>query len=248
MGSVAAHEHGRMSPVIQRRVSLVTFVAVLCSAVFAPASASAEWFADLYVGLGAPQSNDVRLSTSGTKLRYEDLDFDRSITYGGRFGKYFDAAPWVGLTVDALNFSPNVSQQSAIQTTGVPTRTLLPPVDIGVLALSVDLMLRAPLLATKEIPGGRLQPYVLGGPGIFFTKAEDRGNFIRRRQTDVEIVGGYTAGGGVTWQFSRPLGLFAEYRYSHVNPEFEFQNLGTRATYETDINTHHFLLGLSFKF
>ena len=233
---------------IQRRLSLVALVAVVCSAVFGTPRASAEWLADIYVGLGATETNDVRLSTPGTKLRYQDLDFDRSITYGGRFGKYFDTAPWVGLAVDALNFTPDVSAQSAIQTIGAPTRTVLPPMNIGVLALSVDLMLRVPLFATQEIPGGRLQPYVLGGPGIFFVTAEDHGNFIRRHQSDVEIVGGYTAGGGVTWQFSRALGLFSEYRYSHVNPEFEFQNLGTRTTYETDIDTHHVLLGLSFKF
>ena len=232
----------------QRRLSLAALVALVCSAVFATPPAAAEWLADIYAGLGAPATNDVRLSTPGTKLRYEDIDFARSITYGGRFGKYFDAAPWVGLAIDALNFTPDVSQQSAIQTAGVPARTVLPPVNIGILALSVDLMLRAPLFGTQEIPGGRLQPYVLGGPGIFFVKAEDHGNFIRRHQSDVEILRGYTAGGGMTWQFSQALGLFSEYRYSHVNPEFEFQNLGTRTTYETDINTHHFLLGLSFKF
>ena len=233
---------------IQRRLSFVTLAAVVCAAVVAVPAASGEWFTDIFVGLGAPETSDVRLSTPGTRLHYKDLDIDRSITWGGRFGTYFDAAPWVGLAVDALNFDPDVSQQSAIQTRGAPARTVLPPVGINVLALSVDVMLRAPLFATTEIPGGQLQPYVLGGPGLFFVKAEDRGNFIRRRQSDVEILGGYTGGGGVTWQLSRALGFFGEYRYSHVNPEFEFRNLGTRTTYETDIGTHHFLLGLSFKF
>jgi hypothetical protein len=95
------------------------------------------------------------MSTAGTSLRYSDLDFDRSITYGGRFGAYFEAAPWVGLAVDALNFDPDVSSQSTILKTGAPTRTVLPPMNIAATAISVDLMLRATLFATKEIPGGR---------------------------------------------------------------------------------------------
>jgi hypothetical protein len=184
----------------------------------------------------------------GTTFRYGDLDVDRSIAYGGRFGAYFEAAPWVGLAVDALNFDPDVSSQSTTLKTGAPTRTVLPPVNIAATAISVDLMVRATLFATKEIPGGQLQPYLLGGPGIFFLKAEDRGNFVRRRQSDVEILAGYAGGGGMTWLFSRALGLLGEYRYSHVSPEFEFRNLGARTTYAVDLDTHHFLLGLSLKF
>jgi hypothetical protein len=241
-----------MSLVIQRRLLPVVLAFVVWSSVSVAAPASAEWFADVFVGLGAPVSEDVdvRLSAPLTRLRYKDVDLDNSITYGGRFGKYLESTPWLGLAIDSLNFSPDLSQQRAIQkaSTGTTARTTVPPIDLSVIAISFDLMLRAPLLATKEIPAGRFQPYVLLGPGVFFVTADDRGNFVRRHQSDVEITPGYNAGGGMTWQFSPALGLFGEYRFSHTNPEFEFQNLGAHSTVETDINTHHFLLGISAKF
>ena len=47
---------------------------------------------------------------------------------------------------------------------------------------------------------------------------------------------------------SKSLALFGEYRYSHTNPDFDFQNLGNKTTVDTDLNTHHFLLGLNVKF
>jgi opacity protein-like surface antigen len=238
--------------VTHRRVRSIVVALIACLSGFVARPASAEWFADVFVGVAAPQSEDVdvRLSSPLTKLRYQDVDLDRSVSYGGRFGKYFEGVPWLGLTVDALNFSPDLSQQSAVQTasTGTSARTTLPPISLSVVAISFDLMLRVPLLTTKEIPAGRVQPYVLGGPGVFFVSATDHGNFIRRRQSDVEIVGGFNAGGGITWQFSQALGVFGEYRFSHASPEFEFKNFDGRATVETDINAHHFLLGLSAKF
>lgn len=238
-----------MTPHSMRPIVLAVSV---CAAVLVAAPAWAEWFADVFIGLGAPQSEDVRvkLSEPPIRLRYKDVDLDNSITWGGRFGKYFDGVPWLGVALDSLNFSPDLSQQSVVQraSTGTTARTTLPPIDISVTAISLDIMLRAPLLTTKEIPGGRLQPYVLAGPGLFVVTAGDQGNFIRRHQSDVDIVGGYNAGAGMTWQFSPALGLFGEYRFSHARPEFEFDNLGARTTVETDINTHHFLLGISAKF
>src|SRR5262245_5027676 len=188
--------------------------------------------------------------TPGLTLRYQDVDFDTSVTYGGRFGKYFDSLPWIGVSLDAMSFSPNIGQQSVVQSasTGTVAPTTLPPIDISATVLSVDLMLRLPLFVTKDIPGGRLQPYVLGGPSIFFLDAKDRGNFIGKYQSDLDVSFGYTVGGGITWQFDRTLGLFGEYRYSHASPEWEFKNYGSKTTVETDLNTHHFLIGISAKF
>jgi opacity protein-like surface antigen len=237
--------------VIQPRLMVVALAVLVCSSLLGAAPAWAEWFADLYAGVAKPTDHDVdfRQFSPAIRLRYQDVEFDRSLSYGGRFGKYFDGLPWLGVAVDVINFDPDIAQQTAVQiAAGSVARTTLPPMDISVTAVSVDLMLRLPLFTTQEIPGGRLQPYILGGPGLFFLSAHDRSNFVRRHQSDLDITGGYNAGGGLAWQFTRDLGLFGEYRYSHVNPEFEFHNLGARTTVETDINTHHFLLGLTVRF
>ena len=96
---------------------------------------SAEWFADIYLGVSKPTDEELKISgiTPGLKLRYDDVEFDRSFTYGGRFGKYFDSLPWIGVSVDALSFSPDIGQQSAVQSasTGSVARTTLPPIDIS---------------------------------------------------------------------------------------------------------------------
>jgi hypothetical protein len=42
--------------------------------------------------------------------------------------------------------------------------------------------------------------------------------------------------------------VFGEYRYLHVEPEFELRSLGgggARSTFKTDLDTHSVLIGLS---
>jgi len=237
---------------IQGRLTAVAVVAWLCVSVLTASPVGAEWFADIFVGASKPTSEDVKIReiSPGLDLRYKDVDFDTSITYGGRFGKYFDGLPWLGVSADVMSFSPNISQQTSVQhaSTGTVAATTLPPIDLSSTVVSIDLMLRLPLLSTTDIPHGRLQPYVLGGPAFFFTDARDRGNFLPRHQSELDVAAGYNVGGGVAWQFDKTLGIFGEYRYSHVNHEFDFHNFGARVPVETDLNTHHILIGISAKF
>jgi opacity protein-like surface antigen len=231
-----------------RIIRLGVLAAVLgCLPLVSPSSAAAEWFAEGYAGVSSTMDADLKVREGGITQRFKDLEFERSLTYGGRFGTFLNSFPWLGFSLDAINYNSNLDKQTAIlKSTGV--RAQLAPMDISVTAVSLDLMLRAPLFSTPELPGGRVTPYVLAGPGLFFARAEDHGNFIRRHQDDLDVSLGYHVGGGVGWQFSKTLGLFGEYRYSHVNPEFEFRNFANRATVETDLNTHHFLVGVSVKF
>jgi opacity protein-like surface antigen len=225
---------------------LVVLAAMLCLPLASPLPAAAEWFADVYAGLSSTKDGNVKLDDNGT-LRLKDVEFDNSMTYGGRFGHYLVSVPWIGFALDGMNYDANIGKQSAaLKDTSV--RAQLAPMDISVIAISLDLMLRLPLLATPEIPGGRVTPYVLAGPGLFVARAADRGNFIRRHQDDHDVALGYNVGGGVGWQFSKALGVFGEYRYTHAKPEFEFLNVDSRATVETNLNTHHFLVGLSVRF
>src|SRR5205823_5221506 len=159
--------------------------------------AAAEWFADGYVGLSSTIDADLNVSAGGT-LRYKDVDFDKSLTYGGRAGLYLKSVPWLGFAIDGINYDANVGKQTAIlKNTGA--RAQLAPMDISATAISLDVMLRAPLLASPERPGGLVTPYVLVGPGLYIATAKDRGNFIRRHQDDVDLAMGYNAGGGVMW-------------------------------------------------
>jgi hypothetical protein len=223
---------------------VVVLAAMLGVVVVRPMPAGAEWFADVYAGGSATSNSEVKLSHD---VRLKEVEFDNGLTYGGRFGTFFNAVPWLGLTFDAMSFHANIDKQRAqVKDTGAVVQ--LAPLDLSVSLISLDIVLRLPLLATPEIPNGRLTPYILGGPAAFIARADDGGNFIRRYQDDTDVTFGYNAGAGIGWQFSKSIGVFTEYRFTHGKPEFEFDNFDDRVKVKSTVDSHHILVGLSFKF
>src|SRR3989449_9761833 len=87
-------------------------LAVVCLALTAQPCA-AEWFADIYAGASLTDKHNVKVvdQMSG-HATYHGIDFDTGLAYGGRFGRYFDAVPFLGLAVDYFNFSPNIGPQT----------------------------------------------------------------------------------------------------------------------------------------
>jgi opacity protein-like surface antigen len=71
---------------------------------------------------------------------------------------------------------------------------------------------------------------------------------------DPEFTLGVKVGAGLSWQLHRHVALFGEYRFTHFSPEIETGGVvvGPVETgdleIETDVNTHHVLAGLSFRF
>lgn len=232
---------------------LAVLVAIVSLAVGA-APASAEWFADVFAGLSFTQDHDVKLNDVGIGPgTYQDVEFDRSLSWGGRVGHYFDALPFLGFGVDFFRYYPDIGGQS------VQLRGCFFPggcgtgsggtgrFEIQTSAVSVDLMLRLPLLKSADAPQGRLQPYVAVGPPLFITTVTPRNtrNF-RNHDDDTDLSIGYKLAGGVAFQVYKNLALFGEYRFTHVSPELELRdaNIG-RTTLSTDLDTHSALVGLS---
>jgi hypothetical protein len=155
---------------------------------------SAEWFADLFAGRAftARQDVDDRSIVGGLRITQtvENETFDNSVVYGGRLGYWFGGVPYVGLGLDGSHFEPDLPAQrrNAVLRPDVfgfsgPIRTTR--LNISVTALSFDVMFRYPLLPSKDVPGGRLQPYLTAGPAIFFSDLTDPdGNFGAGRQSD----------------------------------------------------------------
>jgi hypothetical protein len=232
-------------------LALVLWVVILGSALVA-SPASAEWFGDIYAGGAVTENNDLRVKGSffGVRVdgRFEDVDFDKSFVFGARLGHWFESVRFLGLGVDFFHFQPNIAAQS-VTTRGALAGPFLgiPPgpssggivrmddLEVSVTALSVDLMLRWPLLTSEEFPYGRLQPYVAGGPGAYITDA---------RHFDINVSLGVKAGVGMTWLFTKDIGVFGEVRLIHFRPEV--QRGPTRL--ETTINSGMFLGGLTARF
>lgn len=245
-------------PVLQARPLLIGFaVLVWLTATVYPASA--EWFVDLYAGAAFTQHRDIQVTTQSVlgipfptpvPERFSNVSFDTSVSYGGRFGYWFEAIPHLGLALDVFRFEPDVSEQTGTVTVfGTTFPFPLATTDIGVTAISFDLMLRWPLLTSSQFPKGQLQPYFTVGPTIFVVDVHDTTNFGPPfNQSDTDTAVGVKAGVGLAWQFHKNMALFGEYRFTHVSPAVKFRDPGGTTTAETDLNSHHLVTGISFRF
>jgi hypothetical protein len=216
--------------------------------------AAAEWFADLFAGLSLTQSHDLKLDDRGIGPGvFEDVELDRSLSWGGRAGRYFDSVPFLGVAVDFFRFYPSIVPQSVdLHGCFFPGgcgagRGGTGSFDVEVTSVSLDLMLRLPLFKSADAPQGRVQPYVAAGPPLFITTITPRHTrSFRNHDSDTDLSFGYKLAGGLAVQVYRNLALFGEYRFTHVSPEVELRDANlSRATLRTDLDTHSALVGLS---
>jgi opacity protein-like surface antigen len=235
------------------KVLAATLIGLACL-VLGGRPASAEWFADIFAGLSFTESHDLKLNDQGVgQSTFRGVDFDTSLSGGGRFGHYFDSLPFLGLAVDFFHFSPNISPQS-VHLEGC----FLPggcgsgqggtgSFDITETALSVDLMLRLPLMRTADAPHGLLQPYIAVGRPLFITTVTPRNTrLFRNHDSDTDLSFGYKAAGGLAFQVYTSLVLFVEYRFTHVSTDVNLHDaVVNKATLRTELNTHSTLFGIS---
>jgi opacity protein-like surface antigen len=234
----------------------VSGITVVCLMLFVAGPASAEWFADVYVGQSFSEKNDVTLHGAPGQSVFGDVEFDRSLAYGGRFGRYLDAVPFLGFAVDLFHFSPRIGPQSTRVDGCVPSGGCgggqggTQRIDVESMAISLDLMLRLPLLKTKAAPYGSLQPYITGGLPLFITTITPRTtSYLRNHEDDTDYSFGLKVGGGLAFHVAPNLMVFGEYRYTHVQVSVdELHNsadIGHHARLRTDLDTHSALIGLS---
>jgi len=98
-----------------------------------------------------------------------------------------------------------------------------------------------------EFPKGRLQPYAAMGPGIFVSSVSGTFGPISN-VSDSSVNIGFDFRAGVAYRLTELFTVFAEYRFTHVKPEFSFPSVGGTATSSASFNTHHVLTGLGFRF
>ena len=231
----------------------IAWIIVLCLAVTAP-PASAEWFADVYGGQSLTEKNDLTVHDSAGLGIYREVEFDRSLTYGGRFGRYFDAVPFLGLGLDVSKFSPRIGPQQFHIDGCVPSGGCgggpggIGAIDVDAWALSLDLLLRLPLLKTEAAPWGAIQPYVTAGVPFFNTTVTPRNTAqFRNHDDDTDRSFGYKFGGGIAFHVARNLMFFGEYRFTHAEVSVELHDSATLkpAPLRMDLDTHSALIGLS---
>lgn len=189
---------------------------------------SAGWFVDLYVG-AANTSNDDAFARVGGVREAETVNFKLSATGGLRTGYWFENFPWLGVAFDASVFLPEKN-------------TLVVP-------LSGLIMLRYFLLPSDAALDGQFQPYIAVGPGAFIMETQNSLNStLPGTFTATSVDPGLDMRGGLAWQFHKNIAMFGEYRFTHVYAKFQENTPAQSTTLDTNINTSHFLFGLSYRF
>jgi opacity protein-like surface antigen len=239
-------------------MKFVKCLIVLCLTL-AASPAAAEWFADAYAGYTLTVDSDMTVhSPSGLSI-YRDVEHDRAIDnayiIGARFGRYFDFAPFLGVGVDLFTFSPTIGPQQVHIDGCVPSGGCsggqggtTGRIEVSTIGVSLDLMLRWPLLKTDKSPWGRLNPYLVAGVPILKTTVTPRTTAQFRNQdghTDVSV--GYKVGGGLAVQVAPNLMLFAEYRFIHSEASVDLRDSATlrKTPVHLDFDTHAGIVGLS---
>jgi opacity protein-like surface antigen len=231
---------------------VVPFVAITLACLVAAAPAAAEWFADLYLGGAFTEKHDIDVNLPGDFVTIEDVGFNKSFTGGIRGGYWFpfDLGPVnFGAGLDLSYFAPNISRQTTAFCERFCVSGQFDDLDLSVWVFGLDAMVRFPLLKSQEFPNGQLQPYLRVGPAIFLAHADDSRNFEPSNQDDTDASLGVKLGAGVQWLFTKNIGVFGEYRYTHFSPEFTFKDdVRGNAELSTSVNTHYLLVGVSFNF
>jgi opacity protein-like surface antigen len=103
-------------------------------------------------------------------------------------------------------------------------------------------MLRLPLFTDTDVPTGRLQPYIAGGPSVFVSRVEVDTSVLGDRLSEEQAQLGLDLRAGLTFMLTRNFGVFGEGRYMlfTVDP-------GSRGP-EFDIETFQAIGGVTLRF
>ena len=194
---------------------------LLSALVLAPILAFAEFFGDVYGGVAMPM--DTKTTFDGVKAG-SDSPYKDSYVFGGRVGYYFERASWVGLALDASYFKADINLSNGAENEVIPVSALL--------------MVRAPLGVTAEFPHGRVQPYLGIGPSFVYSQS-DIGT-----TDDTSFNIGFDVHLGLTYMFTRNIGILGEYRFTYVKPSYELNGVAV----EPNFSVNHLALGIALRF
>src|SRR5207237_935957 len=95
-----------------RRLSLPLLL-VLALLALAPTNASAEWFADAYLGPAVTTGSTLNFTVFGQEQK-QDLKGRSSPAFGLRFGRWLEdfGLPWLGVAADLSYFRPATDVQT----------------------------------------------------------------------------------------------------------------------------------------
>jgi opacity protein-like surface antigen len=215
---------------------------------------SGEWYLGGYTGLSyLPPTDwkfDTKFATPYGGRTAQNIVYQPGVLGGIKFGRYFDACPWLGWEVE-MSFSRNNLHRNqgriSPPVSGGPTNLLAGSDWFMIWANQSNLLARYGFLKDKEVTFGRLQPYVGIGPGfeVIYGKYDSAKNFA------IETLA------GVRYMCTPKVAIFCEYKFSYqFNVEYQdvlvakFSQGGNNdsGTLRFDVPHHRLVLGVSYHF
>ena len=175
------------------------------------------------------------------------IKFDQGVVGGLKFGYFCHQFPYVGLEGE-FNFTRNDVRRQQV-TLSVPvqgtTQAFVQPERFYVTTLALKIMGRYGFLPDKEVPFGRLQPYVGIGPGFVVVY----GDLDSAKNFSLEVQA------GVRYMLLKYLSAFVEYKFSQQwGIELEHDRMilagGDEIRFKSsfDYPSHKIVVGLALHF
>jgi opacity protein-like surface antigen len=178
-----------------------------------------EWYAGGYLGVAFTPSQDLRygdgfslnnLVSTPTQEGPATLfgnKFKNSLTGGVKLGYFTHRIPYLGLEVESGVSNSYVNQRSLSTSRPIQGASqVVVPNDFWVnWTTALHLVGRYGFFPDKEVPFGRLQPYVGIGPAftVLYEEVDSAKNF------GIDVMA------GMRYMFTKNISAFVEYKYNH---------------------------------
>lgn len=234
---------------IKGKSGLALPVAVLLVTAVWLGAAQAEFYAGGYLGGTQVATENWKYSRFGTELR--DVRYDPGVVGGVKFGYFFDQ-PWFNFPYLGVEAETNVTRNSVREQQvhirlpgGGVTRGWLHVNKLYQWTLAMHFIGRYGFFPDKEVPFGRLQPYVGVGPAFVVVYANDDSakNFA------LSVLG------GVRYMMLKNVSAFVEFKYTQqwdieleATPYYTLAGVERRGVAKMDFTSFKGVVGVAYHF
>lgn len=202
-----------------------------------------EFFIGAFAGASMLPDSDWTYEIGGQNYRTRNLSLDPGVTGGLKLGYFLESLPYFGIEAEgSIGYQKQPAQNLSLdRPLGGSTVGRLPGQTFLVWTMAFHFVGRYGFYQDREVPFGRLQPYIGIGPGLVMIYGED--DSAKNFSLELEA--------GLRYMFTKNLGGFLEYKFSKQwSVELESQVLSNFMARKAvfDFDRHQVVVGLAYHF